>query len=98
MKKKDLIDTVALKSNLPKSYVQVVLNHTLDTIISSLMIGEDVQINGFGTFSTKQLAQKVWRNPANNKEMLIPPITVPSFRYSKIIKDIVKSTTDNSHS
>ena len=76
MNKTDLITAAAEKSGLSKKDAERVVNALLDTLTTSLAKGEKVQISGFCIFETKEPVQ-------------IPATRTPTFKPSKLLKDIV---------
>ena len=50
-----------------------------------------VQIIGFGTFETRERAERTGRNPSTGAEVKIPASTAPVFKAGKALKDAVNS-------
>lgn len=61
-----------------------------DVIETALEKKEKVQLVGFGTFSVKERAERVGRNPSTKEAMTIPATEVPHFKAGKSLKDKVK--------
>jgi integration host factor subunit alpha len=61
----------------------------LEKICKSLVVGEQVKISSFGTFSIRQKNARVGRNPKTGQEAPIPPRRVLTFRPSHLMKDRV---------
>ena len=89
MNKTDLITAAAVKSGLSKKDAERVVNALLDTVTASLAKGEKVQISGFGIFETKEREARVGRNPRTKEAVQIPATRTPTFKPSKLLKDIV---------
>ena len=89
MNKTDLITAAAEKSGLSKKDAERVVNALLDTVTTSLAKGEKVQISGFGIFETKEREARVGRNPRTKEAVQIPATRTPTFKPSKLLKDIV---------
>jgi DNA-binding protein HU-beta len=89
MNKTDLITAAAEKSGLSKKDAERVVNALLDTVTASLAKGEKVQISGFGIFETKEREARVGRNPRTKEAVQIPATRTPTFKPSKLLKDIV---------
>ena len=89
MNKTDLITAAAEKSGLSKKDAERVVNALLDTVTTSLTRGEKVQISGFGIFETKEREARVGRNPRTKEPVQIPATRTPTFKPSKLLKDIV---------
>ncbi|WP_163849485.1 integration host factor subunit alpha [Pseudooceanicola aestuarii] len=76
---------VGLSRNDSAQLVEAVLNHMSD----SLVRGEQVKISSFGTFSVRDKAARVGRNPKTGEEVPINPRRVLTFRPSHLMKDRV---------
>ena len=63
MNKTELITAVAEKTGMTKKDAERVINATVDSITSSLVKGEKVQVSGFGIFEVKAREARVGRNP-----------------------------------
>jgi integration host factor subunit alpha len=76
---------VGLSRNESAELVEAVLQHMSD----SLVAGEQVKISSFGTFSVREKAARVGRNPKTGEEVPIQPRRVLTFRPSHLMKDRV---------
>ena len=59
----------------------------LEIIKQVLESGENVLISGFGKFQVKYKRQRRGRNPATNKDLMLPPRRVVIFRCSGKLRD-----------
>ena len=50
---------------------------------------DKVQLVGFGTFETRDRAERTGRNPQTGEEMKIEASTVPAFKAGKALKEKV---------
>ena len=76
---------VGLSRNESADLVESVLKHISDALVS----GESVKISSFGTFSIRDKAARVGRNPKTGEEVPIHPRRVLTFRPSHLMKDKV---------
>jgi integration host factor subunit alpha len=76
---------VGLSRNESAQLVESVLQHMSD----ALSTGETVKISSFGTFSVRDKAARVGRNPKTGDEVPISPRRVLTFRPSHLMKDRV---------
>ncbi|OSQ49305.1 integration host factor subunit alpha [Marivita geojedonensis] len=76
---------VGLSRNESAELVETVLNHMSDALVA----GEQVKISSFGTFSIRDKAARVGRNPKTGEEVPINPRRVLTFRPSHLMKDRV---------
>ncbi len=83
----DLADAVhqevGLSRNDSAALVESVLRHVSDALVR----GETVKISSFGTFSVRDKAARVGRNPKTGQEVPIHPRRVLTFRSSHLMKD-----------
>lgn len=76
---------VGLSRNDSATLVETVLGHISDALVA----GESVKISSFGTFSVREKAARVGRNPKTGQEVPIHPRRVLTFRSSHLMKDRV---------
>ena len=76
---------VGLSRNESAQLVENVLAHMSDALVQ----GEMVKISSFGTFSVREKAARVGRNPKTGEEVPISPRRVLTFRPSHLMKDRV---------
>ena len=67
------------------------LDAVLDSITESLKNSDPVSLVGFGTFTVKDRAARIGRNPQTGAEIQIAAARVPSFKAGKALKDAVNS-------
>jgi DNA-binding protein HU-beta len=67
-----------------------VIEQFMSVVKDSLAHGENVYLRGFGSFVTKERAEKVGRNITANTSVVIPAHKVPSFKPSDEFKNSVK--------
>ena len=87
MNKSELITSIAEKSSLTKKDAEAALKAFVESIEEALEKGEKVQLVGFGTFETRERAERKGRNPRSKEEITIPASTVPVFKAGKEFKD-----------
>ncbi|NBD28436.1 MAG: integration host factor subunit alpha [Alphaproteobacteria bacterium] len=78
-------EEVGLSRNESADLVESVLQHMSDALVR----GENVKISSFGTFSIRDKAARLGRNPKTGEEVPISPRRVLSFRPSHLMKDRV---------
>ena len=89
MNKTELIAAVAEKTGMTKKDAERVINATVETITSSLVKGDKVQVSGFGIFEVKAREARVGRNPRTKETIQIPATRLPAFKAAKALKDAV---------
>lgn len=95
MRKADLINKIAEKTNIPKVDVLVTLETMFKEIKSSLAQGENIYVRGFGSFITKKRAAKIGRNIKRNTAVHIPAHFIPAFKPAKEFMQEVKKLEAN---
>lgn len=90
MNKTELIEKISDKTDLAKTVASGALEAVLDSITESLSNGDSVAIAGFGTFSAKERAARMGRNPKTGESIQIAESRVPAFKAGKLLKEAVK--------
>ena len=92
MNKADLIAKLAPKLNINQDEARVVLNSVLDVITEALVEEKNVRLVDFGTFSVKQRAERIGRNPKTGEPVKIEAKEIVTFKQGKALgeKFIVK--------
>ena len=85
----DLSEAVFREVGLSRNESADLVESVLEKICKSLVVGEQVKISSFGTFSIRQKNARVGRNPKTGQEAPIPPRKVLTFRPSHLMKDRV---------
>jgi len=83
----DLCDAVHREVGLSSNESAELVESVLDLVSDSLVAGETVKISSFGTFSVREKAARVGRNPKTGEEVPIHPRRVLSFRPSHLMRD-----------
>jgi integration host factor subunit alpha len=82
----DLSEAVFREVGLSRNESSDLVETVLSTMSDALARGETVKISSFGTFSVRDKAQRVGRNPKTGEEVPILPRRVLSFRPSHLMK------------
>ena len=80
-----VFNAVGLSRNDSAQLVESVIQHMSDALVR----GESVKISSFGTFSVRDKAARVGRNPKTGEEVPIHPRRVMTFRPSHLMKEKV---------
>ena len=81
-----LAEAVYMQVGLSRNESAALLEDVLERVSRSLEQGESVKLSAFGTFSVRQKAQRIGRNPKTGVEVPITPRRVLSFRASQVLK------------
>ncbi len=82
-----IVRNVGLSRNESAEMVESVLEYMSDALVD----GDQVKISSFGTFSIRDKAARVGRNPKTGEEVPISPRRVLTFRPSHLLKERVAS-------
>ncbi len=89
MTKADLIEEVAKVAEVTSKDGEVIVETIFDSIVKSLRAGDKIEIRGFGSFRTRQRKPRTGRNPKTGAKVDVPAKTIPFFKPSKELKDMV---------
>ncbi|SHJ80191.1 DNA-binding protein HU-beta [Hathewaya proteolytica DSM 3090] len=89
MNKAELITIMSEKANLTKKDTEAALKAFIEAVEETLEKNEKVQLIGFGTFETRQRAEREGRNPKTKETIKIPASTAPVFKAGKEFKERV---------
>lgn len=92
MKRDDLIDQVAQNLKVTKRTAGAIVEAFLEALKAGLA-GEDgrVVIQGFGSFTAKDMPAKRYHNPAIGKRVEAPPYRKVWFRASKLLNQALNA-------
>lgn len=96
MNKAEMIKSVAEATGLSKVAVRSVLDALLSAdpkvglVARCLKKGETVTFSGFGSFSTRQAAARMGRNPRTGEKIKVAKRRYPAFKAGRTLKEAVK--------
>lgn len=90
MNHKELINAIAVKTDLPRAEVEALLDKTVSSLVEQLAEGNTVGIQGFGNFEVRKKEERISVHPATQVRTLVPPKLVVSFKQSGILKEKLK--------
>lgn len=90
MNRQELIDRVALASELPRPVAARAIDATLEAIEAALRDGESVQLTGFGKFHVAQYTGRAGVNPRTGERIEVPTTAVPRFTAGVRLKQAVR--------
>lgn len=89
MNKTELIGAVAEKSGLSKKDAEKAASALFDAVTEALVAGDKVSVIGFGSFETKNRAERTARNPRDGSTVVVPATRHVVFKAGKGLKDAV---------
>ena len=93
MTKADLIKDVARAVEMGGKDAELIVDTILENIVKSLRSGDKIEIRGFGSFRTRKRNARIGRNPKTGARVDVPAKTIPYFKPSKELKDLVNGVT-----
>ena len=85
--KKDVVDSIYRKLNLPKHRSVEVVESLLAIVKRTLEGGEDVMISGFGKFCVKEKTGRRGRNPQTGGDIMLGERRLVTFKCSRRLRD-----------
>lgn len=89
MNKVELINAISNETGLSKKDTEATINSFVNVVSNALVKKDKVQLIGFGTFETRERAERIGRNPQTGAELKIPSTTTPAFKAGKTLKEKV---------
>lgn len=89
IKKSELAKIIAQEENFTISAVSAIIDRMTNIIIQKVAEGEMVNIKNFGTFCSKERAERSGVNPQTKQSMIIEACKVPRFKAGKAFKTAV---------
>ena len=92
MTKADLIEEISRTGEMTRKDSESILETIFDSIVRALRRDEKIEIRGFGSFRTRQRKPRTGRNPKTGEKVDVPAKTVPFFKPSKELKDLINAS------
>lgn len=90
MNKRQLIQELSIAFGTTYSNAKSMLETFTSVIENGLLSGQEVNIHGFGKFSTTIRKQRVWHNPQTREPMIIESNTLPVFKAGTPLKNKIR--------
>lgn len=89
MTKAEIVTEIARTTGIDKSNVLEIVEKFMAVVKDSLVHGGNVYLRGFGSFITKERAEKTARNISKNATIIIPAHKIPFFKPAETFKEEV---------
>lgn len=89
MNKNELVEAIALSTEITKTDVDKVVTSLTEVITDELEKGDSVSLKGFGTFEVRSRSERTGRNPRTGETLVIPASKVSAFKVSSALKKAV---------
>lgn len=91
MKKHDIIKVMSEKMGITQGESKKLFDATFEELSKLLAHGDSFNVQGFGTFSVKELEERKGFNPFIEKWMMLPKKLRVKFKPSDILKEKVNA-------
>ena len=92
MTKADLIDEVSRAVEMTRKDSESIVETIFDSVVRALRRSEKIEIRRFGSFRTRQRKPRTGRNPKTGEKVEVPAKTIPFFKPSKELKDLINAS------
>jgi DNA-binding protein HU-beta len=89
MNKSELIDAMAASADISKAAAGRALDGFVEAITEAMKKDDTVSLIGFGSFTVRERAARMGRNPQTGETIQIKASKTPSFKAGKALKDAV---------
>ncbi len=92
MNRNDIAGAIAAKFEMPVSQADAIAREYEAAIVRAVASGQEVRLNGFGSFKVQERQARTGRNPKSGQLQEFPAKKVPKFAPSKVMKDALLGT------
>jgi DNA-binding protein HU-beta len=89
MKKADIINLVAARTELRKPDIAIIIGATIEIIMEEVAKGKKITFIGFGSFASRYRRPRLFGNPRGGNMVPRPARRVPYFHVSQCFKDML---------
>jgi len=93
MTRADLAEAVYAQVGLSRNESSDLVEQILDEMMNALVEGDNLKLSSFGSFSVREKAERIGRNPKTGVEVPIKPRKVLVFKASHVLKDKINKAT-----
>jgi integration host factor subunit beta len=87
MNKSDLAKTLSKDLNLPFRKAEEIVDKFFDTMTQTLLLGDRIEIRGFGSFQIREYEAYEGLNPKTGEKIAVEPKQLPFFRVGKDFRE-----------
>ena len=87
MTRSQLVAKVSKDLDIPETQVAQVIEAVCEEVVHCLAHGEKLTISGFGRFEMRERKTKAYTNPKTKAVSQLPPVSVPGFKASSLLKE-----------
>ena len=90
MNNKEFINALSERNNISVKETQRLIESLTEIMADNLSDGDNIAIQGFGTFEVKKKLERIIVNPNTKQRQLIPPKLSVALKPSNVLKDKFK--------
>lgn len=95
MTKRDLVNELSKKTGTTQREAAKMVETLCEVICNQLSSGEEVKLNGFGSFQIRHRAPRKGRNPVTGEAMPVPATNVVTFKAGgKLAENVANMKSD----
>ncbi len=92
MTRADLSEEFSRVVQILRREAVVVVETLLQSMVEALRAGDKVEVRDFGRFDTRQRPGRMGRNPKSGQAVEVPAKTIPFFKPSKEVRELINSS------
>ena len=89
MTKAELIERVAVATDVTKKQAEAIVDTVFEAIVRSLKEGQKIELRGFGSFRLRERGARMGRNPKTGVKVSVPAKKIPYFKPGKELKQFI---------
>jgi len=89
--KSELIEALAHDQGLSAKEAASIVNTILDTMIETLVRGDNIELRGFGSFTVRKYETYTGRNPKTGAPISVKPKKLPFFKVGKDLRESIEA-------
>lgn len=90
MTNKEFLQALSLRLSITEPEVKKLTGQFVDTLATSLDEGNNLTIQGFGTFEIKKRLERITVSPTTRQKLLVPPKLTLNFKPGPTLKEKFK--------
>ena len=90
MNHRELVAELSKRLNKTQKDTSSTIEEFVSVLKEELMKNSSISFSGFGLFEVRKRGERISKNPASQKRMLIPPKLVVNFKPSNLFKEKLK--------
>jgi len=87
MNKSEMIEALAVKKGISLKKAEEIINTVFDSMTNAMLLGDRIEIRGFGSFVVNDYKAYTGRNPKTGDSIAVKPKKLPFFKVGKELKE-----------